>query len=1198
MAEIRLKKITVENAPFIIGGGQVNITDTSVNSVTLSGGLVVQSTEQSTSNTNGCSVISGGVGIMKNVQVGGDIVGDNTTGVFRMRGISVDRVLVDTTLNNNIKFSADGINTGVELTDTFLKLNVSTNSTNSTTAALVVVGGISIGSTNESTSITSGGGITNLGGLSVLRNVNVGGGISSLNSNTIGNLITRTDGNVGIGTSNPNYVLDVNGMINSNTGISTSNLWAINVSSNNIVITNTTTTNLNVTNTTTTNLNVTNEIASNITSSTLYINNVGNLSFNSNTLGSIITTGGNVGVGVVPTYTMDISGDFRTVQDINSEKASVFENSHSGGSALNMIRLNNDSGSGILFLNSSTRTLDGGANVFTIRNDTGHLRLQAENAVSTLFLNTNGNIGINTTSPGTELDIIGRLRVSGDLTTANVYTTNITTTGLITSNLTSNNILATNISTTSLNVSTYINISAGSWTTTNGDDIYINANNNTINLRPTTNSAANSVIISNTQTLMRNNNNTNAFILDKATDTITLAGTLNVNSTVNAVGLGSGGNLTILGGGSISRDMYIGGKTRIYSTEVSNGYTSGAVILSGGLTITGNNNAVNSSNGGDLTVQGGGAFGGDLYIAGSINGSSSSSTFAYLNITGTDAAINRTTGSIITVGGITIQCSVNSSSVTNGGALLVLGGAAVEQDIYIGENQFNYGRFDIKSNVNNVFNFYDTLDIKGISVDYDNSSRDFSISRYDTNSVFIERTIDISNSTGIITLSNSTPSSSNNSAALVIEGGTSINCTVNASSLTNGGGLSILGGTSIAKDLLLGGDLHIYSTRVSNDASSGALIVDGGAAIKGNFNVLGNTVINGDLTVSGTSTNVESTNTTITDNIVVLNSGPAGSKDSGFIVNRYQIDNDTGSCDVVNDQLYTLDTLPLQGGVSSTEIKLSTGASVSDDYYIGWWIKVTSGFNNNQVRKITDYDGTTKVATISSAWTTQNPTNGDTVFLYNKPYVGLIYNEINDRFELGSSVNAATSGNITFTSNLPLYLSEITLNSTKNANNVTSGSIISNGGLLLLSTANSSSLTDGGALLVLGGGSINKDFIIGGELVVNSINVTPNTYDIVKSKSFAAANNVGSASDITGLLFVCKSIDVYLVAELDATSELYANFHIRGVKKSSSWEIIKSYIGDDMGIEFYITSGGQLQYTSSNYSGFVSLNFSFRAITN
>ena len=60
-----------------------------------------------------------------------------------------------------------------------------------------------------------------------------------------------------------------------------------------------------------------------------------------------------------------------------------------------------------------------------------------------------------------------------------------------------------------------------------------------------------------------------------------------------------------------------------------------------------------------------------------------------------------------------------------------------------------------------------------------------------------------------------------------------------------------------------------------------------------------------------------------------------------------------------------------QAGASTT-ITLDASASASDDAYNGNGITITSGTGVAQVRHITDYVGATKVATVSSAWTT-NP---------------------------------------------------------------------------------------------------------------------------------------------------------------------------------------------------------------------------------
>lgn len=66
-----------------------------------------------------------------------------------------------------------------------------------------------------------------------------------------------------------------------------------------------------------------------------------------------------------------------------------------------------------------------------------------------------------------------------------------------------------------------------------------------------------------------------------------------------------------------------------------------------------------------------------------------------------------------------------------------------------------------------------------------------------------------------------------------------------------------------------------------------------------------------------------------------------------------------------------------QAGASTT-ITLSADASGVDDTYNNKYIVIESGTGVDQIRKITDYDGTGKVATVESAWDT-NP-SADSVY--------------------------------------------------------------------------------------------------------------------------------------------------------------------------------------------------------------------------
>jgi hypothetical protein len=225
-----------------------------------------------------------------------------------------------------------------------------------------------------------------------------------------------------------------------------------------------------------------------------------------------------------------------------------------------------------------------------------------------------------------------------------------------------------------------------------------------------------------------------------------------------------------------------------------------------------------------------------------------------------------------------------------------------------------------------------------------------------------------SNITGINSLTSSllvssstTATTSNTTGAVLLAGGLAISNTTDASSSANGGTFTTAGGAAIAKSLYVGLNLSVA----------------------------------GDLMVSGTTTTIESVTTVIEDNTLLLNSGPAGSgRDAGFLAQRYQVANDAGTGDVVIDTAKTSFALD---DATSTTITLPAGANATNDYYNNWWVKVTSGVGVDNVRQITDYDGTTKVATLASAFT-DTPVTADTVNFYNKPYTTFLWQEATNSF--------------------------------------------------------------------------------------------------------------------------------------------------------------------------------------------------------
>ena len=104
----------------------------------------------------------------------------------------------------------------------------------------------------------------------------------------------------------------------------------------------------------------------------------------------------------------------------------------------------------------------------------------------------------------------------------------------------------------------------------------------------------------------------------------------------------------------------------------------------------------------------------------------------------------------------------------------------------------------------------------------------------------------------------------------------------------------------------------------------------------------------------------------------------------------------------------------------------------------------------------------------------------------------------------------------------------------------------------------------------------------------------------IEETSFAVANNQVAAASITGFAFsntAVRSFKALVSVEIDATLGLFETFELVGINKAGSFDMAISAVGDESGVTLSITTGGQIRYTSANYSGFVSGLIRFRAIT-
>ena len=143
-------------------------------------------------------------------------------------------------------------------------------------------------------------------------------------------------------------------------------------------------------------------------------------------------------------------------------------------------------------------------------------------------------------------------------------------------------------------------------------------------------------------------------------------------------------------GESILNTLNVTGSSLFHNTVTIGSLQCGSINASGtniigNIYTTGGNVGINTTDPNyQVDINGSMRVVTDLYVNGSISGTNS--TFATLTLTSTNPSINTSDGSLLAYGGITIGCTVDAISVTNGGSLLTNGGAAVGKMLFVGDS--------------------------------------------------------------------------------------------------------------------------------------------------------------------------------------------------------------------------------------------------------------------------------------------------------------------------------------------------------------------------------------------------------------------------------------------------------------------------------------------------------------------------------
>lgn len=701
------------------------------------------------------------------------------------------------------------------------------------------------------------------------------------------------------------------------------------------------------------------------------------------------------------------------------------------------------------------------------------------------------------------------------------------------------------------------------------------------------------------------------------TGAVIIQGGLSVQGNQNAVNVGNGGGLTVQGGASIGGDIYIGGSINgsgsssstyayltLTATDESINFSTGSLVTFGGITIQATTNASSVTDGGSILTEGGASIGADIYIGGnnnfygytnyyssdsilrfldenvtvrfSLNRDLTSSNFSLTryDVSGTfvertfdvdsstgsilfgnnQSSFSKTSGSVVLTGGLSIVCDTEATSVTTGGAVTIGGGVAVAKNVMVGGDVMITSTTQSTNSTSASFVLSGGASIAKDMYVYGNTTVDQKLTTNDTFNYNGGGQLDtITNTTGdsvwysfgkindVSTIAHCEIDFHNGSTSGIcgLKTVVNINDTVCIASHNYYGDVAFNNANKV--------DVYVYrdtsngfyvfaktpassTIHVNVLGKSGSrfnIVNEGAGALPdgttsgytGSWTLSYSTLKESNLAYTFGDVKVEGLHFEVADNFPVVgynNANATGSRNLGMAFQRYQSSNDSGTGELVTDEYVFYDSIPNQTSASSNQIKFSNLLNSTDDYYNGWWIKVASGSNSNQVRRIVSYNGAQRVATLNSDWTTQNPANGDTVYFYNSQYVSFYYNDTSKRFEMVYNTRDQTTKAITSYDYVDLKVNHIDLSDTTASSSSSVGSLSTPGGINISNTTDASSCTSGGTLTTLGGIGIRKRLYVGDNIAVGSGGFTPDETIHIKQTTPA----VKLQSDNNGVSYV------------------------------------------------------------------------------
>lgn len=801
---------------------------------------------------------------------------------------------------------------------------------------------------------------------------------------------------------------------------------------------------------------------------------------NSNTIGNIFTTGGNVGIGTnSPANTLDVNGTFRV------------SSSDTWQSTMSLRNTSNNHQYNLALGGSSNATI--GSRSFAL--------YDATQDKFRMIINSVGNVGIGTVSPGSALDVLGTVNATlftggnlsvtnssiGNVVTVNANVTNNSVTNLVVANQTVSN--TTLVAVTSSNV-----LVTGTISTANLRGTGVFATNmgasgtSTTTLLVTGSSTVGSVLISGGGLVANFNSNTVGSIF-------TTGGNVGIANTAPSYTLDVSGTFRVNGSGVSS--ILNSTNSDVIQLQNANGTGNSAIQILDNSGTTRMNIGYGNT-GGNTVYAGVGYLSANTGIPIKLIAGGRTADPVTLNASDNSVTINTTTS------------SVNQYS----GALKVVGGTGIQENLFVGGN----ATVNLDLNVNGAIN--------GAAA----SSSTFAY----------------------LTLTATDEAINLSTGSMVTFGGITIQATRDATDASNGGGLLIAGGASVGKTLFVGTSISTGAINVSGVVSTGTLA--------------GNTVTSGNVAAySGTVASLLASNFSV---------GSLAISTLATAANVSALNVSVATLKVVN---LTTGNINFTGVLSQNGVPYIGSQWVGTSGTISFGTAGTSlvGINTTSPAFALDVSGGSRIVT----GVTAGPSTFTSISSGNSNFTGITAGNINftgNLFQNGSpylgSQWAGTSGNISYT-----------------RGNVGFGTTSASSTLTVVGDADISGITSLANLVATNTTIAN--------LNVGNINTGISSYF---SGSYVGANNVTSATSITGLKFNSTDIQSFTAqASISVLRSTGGNFFetvaLEGYQTDAGWSLLTSSIGDISGITFSIDASGQVLYTSTNATNWSSTTIRYSA---